>query len=191
MKVIKSVDNPFLSGAANAALSYIGDILDSLEIRLGRDEYILVDGRKAVISISTDNRFVADNDKEGMEILLLKKMISLRFSGPLSEILTDREIVRLGMADKLLYYYYVLLSSRRRTESIEDFIELNVPWLSFYPHDKENAKFLEEMAEKHIFSNRKAYEAATEKLFGLLQRNLYTSRAINEAETEWFSACKS
>lgn len=190
MKVIKSVDNPLLSGAANAALSYVGDILDSLEIRLDRDEYILVDGRKAVISISTDNRFVADNDKEGMEILLIRKIISLKFSGPLSEILADREIIRLGLADKLFYYYYVLLSSRK-AENIEDFIELNIPWISFYPHDKENAKFLKEMAEKHIFGNRKEYEAATEKLFGLLQRNMYTAKAINEAETEWFSTCKS
>ena len=190
MKVIKSVDNPLLSGAANAALSYVGDILDSLEIRLDRDEYILVDGRKAVISISTDNRFVADNDKEGMEILLIKKIISLRFSGPLSELLADREIIRLGLADRLFYYYYVLLSSHRKIENIEDFIELNIPWISFYPSDKENAKFLKEMTEKHIFRSQE-YEAATEKLFGLLQRNLYTSRAISEAETEWFSTCKS
>mgnify|MGYP001570356439 CR=1 FL=1 len=190
MKVVKSLDNPLLSDAANAALSYVGDILDSLEIRLDRDEYILVDGKKAVISISTDNRFVADNDKEGMEILLIKKIISLRFSGPLSEILADREIIRLGLADRLFYYYYVLLSSHRKIENIEDFIELNIPWISFYPHDKENAKFLKEMVEKHIFRSQE-YEAATAKLFGLLQRNLYASRAISEAETEWFSTCKS
>ena len=83
--------------------------------------------------------------------------------------------------------YYVLLSSPRNIANVEEFVQLNMPWLSLYPYDKSNAQFLKELAEKitHALDNRKEYEAATERLFVMLQKNLHTQKSINEAETEW------
>ncbi len=189
MKLVKDIDNAFVSDMVNTAISYIGNILDSLEIRLGDEDYVLVDGRMAVVSISRNNQFVAENDKDGIGVLVMKRILSLRSPGPLSEILADREIIRLGLSDKLLYYYYALLYSQRRISSVEDFVQMNVPWLSFHPHDKNNAQLLKELAERLCMpEHRKEFEAATERLFALLQKNLYTEKAIMEAEEEWTSA---
>lgn len=183
MKIVKNIDDEFVSHVTDIVLSYIGDILDSLEIRLEDRDYVLVDDRKAVISISRDNPLLSD--KECAEILLMKRILSLRFSGMLSELLTDREIIRLGLSKKLFYYYYVLLSSPRSIDSIEDFIQINIPWISFYPHDKESSRFLHEMAEKYSSNYRKEFEAAAERLYALLKKNLYTESAIREAEEDW------
>jgi len=146
----------------------------------------MVDDKKAVISINKNNRFVMENDRKGIEMLLAKRILSLRFSSSLSELFVDREIINLGLSEKLFYYYYVLLSSPREISNIEDFIQLNVPWLSFYPHDKEYSQFLKEAIPKH----RKEFESATKKLFGMLKKNLYTSKVIKEAEEEWTKITK-
>ncbi len=186
MKLIKNIDDAFVSNIANAVVPY-GNFLDSLEVTLGNDDYILSDGKRAVISISKNNYFVIENDKKGIEILLLKRILSLKFSGPLSEILADREIIKFGLSEKLFYYYYVLLSLTRKINGIEDFVQINIPWLSFYPYDKENSKILHELEGKHTLNYRKEFQAATAKLFALLQRNLYTARALSESEEEWLS----
>ncbi len=185
MKIIKSIDDAFISNIFNSVAPY-GNFLDSLEIILWDDDYILSDGKKAVISISKNNYFIIENDKKGIEILLLKRILSLKFFS-MQELLADREIIKLGLSEKLLYYYCVLLSLPKRINSIEDFVQINIPWLSFYPYDKENAALLKNMAEKYSPGNRKEFEARTAKLFALLQRNLYTSKAISEAENEWIN----
>jgi len=43
MKIIKSVDNTLVSNVTDALILHIGDIFDSLEIRLGDVDYIMVE----------------------------------------------------------------------------------------------------------------------------------------------------
>ncbi len=183
MRVIKNIENAFVSDVTNHVIAYVGDIFDSIDIRLGNEDYIISDNRKAIICINKENTFLLDSDREGMEILLLKRILSLRFNGRLAELLTDREIIRIGLGDKLLYYYYVLLSNPRKITAASEFVEINLPWMSFYPFDKDNSQVLRELAGN--FQRDKELEAKTERLFSLLSKNLYTARSMTEAESEW------
>ena len=74
MRIIKNIENPFVSDAANQVIVYLGNILDSLEIRVEDEDYLLVDDRKAIVSINKNNMFLRENDKKGIQILMLKRI---------------------------------------------------------------------------------------------------------------------
>src|SRR3989338_6805379 len=101
MRIIKNIENPFVSDAANQVIVYLCNILDSLEIRVEDEDYLLVDDRKAIVSINKNNMFLRENDKKGIQILMLKRILPIKFSGRLSELLVYREIIKLGLDDKL------------------------------------------------------------------------------------------
>ncbi len=183
MRIIKNIDDEFISKTTNNLVFYVGDILNSLEINLGDEDYVLMENRRAVVSIDKNNKFITENNKECVEILIAKRILSLRFYSPLSDILADREIVRIGLSKKLFYYYYILLSSPRKIKNIEDFLQINIPWISFYPYNKNYSEYLKDLL--HSFDYQKEFESSAEKLFSLLKKNLYTDKAIKEAEAEW------
>ena len=96
MKVVVDIDNPFVSSITNKIIYYIGNIFDSLEIRLSYEDYILVDNRRAIISINKDNE----------SFLLLKK---LRKSGISSLMFSEKPTKALEYANSTAIPYVIFL----------------------------------------------------------------------------------
>ena len=186
MRITKNTDDPVISRAVTRVALMVADNFESLQVTVGSSDYEEIDAGAAMVSISRDNPFLLDHDEDGIEILVMKRVLALRHDGRLSDISADRELIREGMGKKLFSYYYTLLCEKKEIKSMEEYIEANIPWISFYPHDKGSSEALQEV----LGSIKHPKFPQTDNLFSLLKKNLYTQMSISEAQEEWERLCR-
>lgn len=154
--------------------------------KLGDKDALYAKGNELHIEFDKNDVFIKNCDPDGIKILVLRKLLISGFKMDAPEIivklLADRKIMSEGFSRELVYYYYCSLITRKRTiKNFEDFLEVNLPWLSFSRADRYNSEFFRQLAG--MFPGDE-FEAPCEKLLGLLAKPV-TSTSLNNAISEY------
>jgi len=129
------------------------------------------------------NYFFEHNDRRGMKILVLKHIFmidaKIKFKDYpkfLAELDAYRKIIKNGFSEELYYYFFIhLMKKDKHVKTLNDYIDINIPWLSFYKLDDYISDFFKEFAKKFKIAFRcktkskiirfmKNYETNTEKI---------------------------
>lgn len=154
--------------------------------KLGDKDAIYADGDELHIEFDKNNVFIKNGDPDCIKILVLRKLLisGFKMDAPeiIAKLLADRKIMSEGFSRELVCYYYCDLITRKMAiENLEDFLEVNLPWLSFSRADRYNSEFFRQLAG--MFPGDE-FEAPCEKLLGLLAKPM-TSSALNNAISEY------
>lgn len=142
----------------------------------------------ACLSLNYNNPFIQNKDKKAIRILILQKLLCLIFrrgykSMPelIEEVVINREIIRKGYGNDLFYYYYLFLLEYEThiINTMDIFLKVNVPWLSFSGLDDYYADFFKEMVNR--FKQKKEFEVKTKELFLALEKNLLKNENLDKA----------
>ncbi len=166
--------------------SRYADNYDSVCIKLGDRDETLSDGKTLKMEFDKNNGFIKNNDEDGMKVKILRAIFSattrMSLPGFVLVSMADRKIIREGFSRELTCYYFCTLSAKkRRIENFGDFLEINLPWISFKGNDEYNSLFFRQLLCE--FEYDKKLESETEGLFGLLSRPL-TSSVLNQIISE-------
>lgn len=185
MRLVKNTgDNQLLSRAFDSVVGYIDDSLSSLTLVLGNEDTITLEGDHAVISLSRKNPFLTNGDIAGLQMLLLKALVSLRFRRYglpdfIESVLADRAIIRFGFEDELASFYFSTLVGRKAS-TMEEYLFLNA-WVAF--RDEQDRSMLQDLVHGQTFSDK------AQGLFLILQKNL-SAATITEAVKEYHRLCE-
>ena len=155
--------------------------------KLGDKDAIYAEGNELHLEFDKNNTFIKNGDPDGIKILVLRKLLISGFKMDAPEIivklLADRKIMNEGFSRELVCYYYCSLIMRKRAiENFEDFLEVNLPWLSFSRSDSYNSEFFRQLVS--MFGRREEFEAPCGKLLSLMAKPM-TSTALNNAISEY------
>jgi len=147
-----------------------------VELILGDEDSVSVTGTHSRISIDLRNDFIQEKDEKAVRFFVAQKIFlanikRLEIGEPfIEEILANKAVAKAGYEDALVYYYYTLISKMRKNPDFEEFMLLNVPWLSLHGIDDYDSKvFLKALSR---FDYSKKYEPAVAELFGLLKGDI-------------------
>lgn len=166
----KLVSRIFLDAARNITTFGV------VELVLGDSDEISVSDACAKISIDMRNDFIQEQDEKAIKFIVAQKTAVANMKrleigeSVIEEILANKMLAKAGYGDALVYYYYSLISKMNRNIGFEEFILLNIPWLSLYGIDDYDAKFFLELIPR--FNYKKSYELTTKELFSLLKGKL-------------------
>jgi len=96
----------------------------------------------------------------------------------IDEILANREMSRKGFGEDLFYYYYLKFLGKKEIDTIEKYIEMNVPWLSIEGYD---SQVLREMVERISSQHGKAFQRKAKKLLDVLSKDLNNEKNLKNA----------
>lgn len=155
------------SGAANAARINGDELFLALNVK---DPFVAEPSYAALVAVRETYR--AMYGREGFP----------------ADILADKSVIRDGMGKELAGYYFFLLTERknRHAATLREFVEINLPHLSFAGMDNAQADIFRDIAE--TFSAPEGAKKKTERLF-LLCRDPY--RNYDEMKKEADEICKS
>ncbi len=158
---------------------YLENFFDEVELFLGNKDKVFAGKNKLVISLDCRNDFIQSRDKKATRAILLHQIFH-GVSGKylkgmphfIEDIIINKEMIKRGYGDDLIYYYYLYLMGHGATVAdLEDFLNVNVPWLSFHSLDEYNSDFLKKIIAR--FRDKKRFEKSSKELFSALQKNLW------------------
>lgn len=147
-----------------------------VELVLGDSDEVSVTDAHARISMDLRNDFVREKDEKAVRFMVAQRIFlanikRLGVGEPfIEEILVNKALAKAGYEDNLVYYYYSLFSTMKTSLSFEEFMTLNVPWLSLHGIDDYDEKFFLDL--KSRFSYKENYKRDTAELFEMLKGDL-------------------
>lgn len=199
MKIVKksTKKTPHSKTVSDTFNTVLGEVplekfFDKIELNLGEKEDVIIAKRSAKILLNYKSQPIQNNDRKAIKILILHQLfhaITQQYMKPLPHMLEDviinKDLIKRGYGDDLLYFYYIqMMKHPKQIKDIEDFLELNIPWLSFFSLDDYNSEFLKRMINR--FEDRKKYETKSTKLFSAMKKDMLKERnqkiAINAYE---------
>lgn len=87
----------------------------------------------------------------------------------IDDVIANREAIKNGFGKELFNYYYLHFLKRDEINDLEEFLKLNIPWLSFHGHEYEK-QFLRELVNKCKY--RKLFLQKTRRLFEAMQKEM-------------------
>lgn len=174
---MKHADGHFLKMAGYFASRY-ADNYDSVCVKLGDREETLSAGKTLKLQFDKNNGFMKNNDEDGMKVKILRAIFiaTMKMSLPkfILVSMADKKIIREGFSRELTCYYFCTLAAKkRRIENFGDFMEINLPWISFKGNDEYNSLFFRQLLCEFEYDSQ--LESETEGLFSLLSRPLTSS----------------
>lgn len=155
---------------------------DKIELNIGAKEGVFIEKRSAKILLDHKNRYIQNSDRKAIKILILHQLfhaITRQYMKKLPHVIEDviinKDLIKRGYGDDLLYFYYIhMVNHPKHIENIEDFLELNIPWLSFFSLDSYNSEFLKKMTTR--FEGIKKFESQSKKLFSVMKKDMLNQR---------------
>lgn len=143
---------------------------NSMEFHIRDENKAVVRNGKAIIVIDYDDQMVRQQDYKGIKALILQQLFRLIIKeihgpmrGPVETVAANREMVRKGYGNDLVYLYYQRLIGKQK-QDLDGIIESNIGWLSFAETDKHNTDILKSMV--------KVSDSNADKLVSLLSKDL-------------------
>lgn len=132
---------------------------------------------RITLSLDYNSRPVQERDEPLIRIAILKSMLKAMLSEDvpafIENVVSDRTIIKEGLDNSLLLYYISMLQNTYNIVSLDRFLEVNAPWISFYNKDKYNSDMLRDNIRKRIDADsRKKYEHASRKLIPMLKKDM-------------------
>jgi len=184
MKIVNNAD-PEVFSSFTSAFSKFSTFLpfSLLTVRTADIRTESFSDSKAVITVPETN------DKILLENMFLSSLNKLELRSKIGsmhpvieDIIVNRRIASLYQ-EEIMYVFSMHLFERRKViESMEDFLSINIPWLSLYHVDEYKWKYLRKMLEN--FKYEKSYEEKTKKLFPLLKKDLRINDVREKAVKE-------
>jgi len=147
-------------------------MIDSLELRISKIDALIIEEDKAIISLSGSNKFFLEEDEKALRSIFYEYLNrifvkkSLDKMPPLIEnVIVSRETAKM-LGDDYLYYLH-LKTIGKRPANFEEYLNLSIPWIAFFPVDEAAAEIL------YNLSKNKTYEAKAKSLFAVLKKNLW------------------
>ena len=192
MRIIKRLDkdktSKFISEIIDAVIIEYGyNFFENLLFRSGKDA-VEVDDKNAKIAIDKDNIFIKERDSRAARILILQKLelafLKKRKRPPdyIEKLIVNRRLAKKFGKDLFYFYYVFLTREKKEIKDMDNFLELNLPWLSFYGVDKYNSSFLLKMLDS--FENRKLFQQQTRNLFLALKKDMENENNLVKAIKE-------
>ena len=171
-KLISDVFNSILGEMA------LEKFFDKIEISIEEKDDSNINNRNAKISLDYRNPFIQNSDRRAIKILILHQIfhaITRQYVKPMPHVVEDviinKELIKRGYGDDLLYFYYIyLVNHHKGVNNIEDFLHINVPWISFFSLDDYNSAFLKRIINK--FENTKKFQKQSKKLVSVMKKDL-------------------
>lgn len=147
-----------------------------VELILGEEDEISVSDACAKISIDLRNDFIQEKDEKAIRFLVAQKIsitnikrleIGEEF---VEEIAANKMLAKAGYEDALVYYYYNLISKMDKKMGFEEFVFLNIPWLSLNAIDDHDTKLFLNIIPR--FNYNRNYGQDTKELFDILKGEL-------------------
>ena len=139
---------------------------ERIELNIRDTTVSVVEDQSALVCIDYNDPVVIEKDKKGVKMLVYRELFRLMFKfdipRPIEDVIIDRELIKRGFGEDLFYLYYVGMMNKKHA-TLEDYINLNIPWISFSRHDKHNSDFMKRLAKKLADSRPEC-----QKLFNLL-----------------------
>ncbi|MEM7819784.1 MAG: hypothetical protein QXD48_03065 [Candidatus Aenigmatarchaeota archaeon] len=159
---------------------------DSLEFHVRDKNIVKLYNNTALISIDYNNEIIQDRDERAIRSMILhqlyhliiKRRYQIDMPHLIEDILINREMIKDGYGDDVFYIYYIYLIKKKEVD-FNDFIIINIPWLSFYRFDKYNSEYLKDMIKRIKY--KKEYEERTKKLFEILKKDLTDEKNLRYA----------
>ncbi len=158
---------------------------DSVELILGNEDDVSVTEAHAKIAVDIKNDFIQDNDEKAVRFIIAQKIFlaNIKKLGAgnafIEEIAANKMLAKAGYGDALVYYYYILISRMSRKVGFDEFLFINIPWLSLHGVDDYDAKFF--LGLKSKFSYKRDYNTITRDLFELLKGGVRGNDIIKAA----------
>ncbi len=132
---------------------------------------------RITLSLDYNSRPVQERDESLVRIAILKSMLKAVLSEDvpafIENIVSDRIIIKEGLDNDLLLYYISTFQKKYDIASLDRFLEVNTPWISFYNKDKYNSDMLRDNIRKRIDADsRKKYEQISRKLIPMLKKDI-------------------
>lgn len=193
MRLVKSFENDELSGFVSKVIDSVlletgYNFFDRVEFSLGED-LVEVKDSTAMISLDKNNLFITEKDTRAARILILQNLELaflrkyVRIPDYIEKLIVNRRIVK-RFSDDFLYFSYLFLNKEEKDiRDMDKFLNINLPWLSFYGGDDYNSRFL--LKTLDIFKNRKAFQQQTINLFLALKKDLENEENLNNAVKEF------
>lgn len=193
MRLIKRLGNDELSGVVSKIVDSVlletgYNFFERLEFSLGEDR-VEVEDHTAKISLDKDNTFIVERDTRVTRILILQKLELAflrkynKFPDYIENLIVNRRIVKRFGNDFFYLSYIYLIREERNIKDMNKFLNINLPWLSFYGINDYNSRFLLKMLS--MFKNRKVFQHLARKLFLALKRDLGKERNLAKAIKEF------
>lgn len=162
---------------------YAGDY-DSVYAKLGAREEVASDGKSLRLQFGKN---IIDMDEDGMKIKILRAILTaamrMKLPGFILVSFADKKIIREGFSREITRYYFCSLAARKkRVESFGDFLDINLPWISFKGIDEYTSLFFRQSLGKFEYDER--FESESGGLFSLLSRPL-TSSVLQQIISEY------
>lgn len=147
-----------------------------VELVLGDEDEISVSDAHARISMDLRNDFIQERDEKAIRFMVVQKIFLANIKRLeigeqfIEEIMANKMLAKIGYEDALVYYYYTLISKMKHNLGFEEFIFVNLPWLSLYGIDNYDAGVFLDL--KSRFGYKKNYERDTKELFELLKGDM-------------------
>ncbi len=144
-----------------------------VELVLGDSDEVAITDAHARICVDMRSDFIREADEKAVRFIVAQKIFlanvkRLEIGEPvIEEIAANRMLARAGYEDALVYYYYSLISRLGKNLGFEEFMLLNIPWLSLSGVDNYDAEVFLKIKKK--FSYKSRYEEASRELFELLK----------------------
>ncbi len=143
-----------------------------------------VSGEDAVVSINYNDPLILEKDRKGIRTVLLRELFRLMFKfdlpQPIEDVIIGRELIKRGFGDDLcyMYYNYIVMS---KAEALEDYININLPWIIFCKDDRYNSELFKQIASKICKRKYPECQRFFDLLIGLSGKNLYQAKKEYES----------
>ncbi|MBI4019252.1 MAG: hypothetical protein HY364_03265 [Candidatus Aenigmarchaeota archaeon] len=159
-----------------------------VRITSGSENLARIDGDELMLTLNVKDPFVSEPSYAALIAVRETYLAMYGRDGLPADLLANRSVIRDGMGKELAGYYFFLLMERKNknASTLREFVELNVPHLSFAGLDEGQADIFRDIVES--FTVPPEAKKKTERLF-LLCRDAY--RNYEELRKEAEEICKS
>lgn len=154
---------------------------EKIELHIRDTNISVVDEENAIVSINYNDPLVLDSDIKGIRIILMHELFRLMFKfdlpKPIEDVIVGREMIKRGFGNGICYMYFNRLAVMK-VETVEDYINVNLPWIIFYKYDEYNSEMFKKIASRICKKKFPQCQRLFDLLINLSQKNLH------EAESE-------
>ncbi|MBI5347183.1 MAG: hypothetical protein HZB66_01090 [Candidatus Aenigmarchaeota archaeon] len=168
---------------------YYNLFIDRIEFILSDKNGFEIGDRSAKIFLNANDNFVRVGDQRAIRALILHQIahIIVRQKGMetdqhhIEDVLANKELIKNGFSDDLFYYYYQQLIKKPEIKSFHEYLEINVPWLSFM-HGKRHhdSMFLLKLARQ--IQHPSTFHTKGKKILKHMKRDLWDDEILRRTE---------
>lgn len=155
-------------------------LVDKIELRISSVDALILEEGKAIISVNVLDHYFQEEDEKCTRSIFyeyLNRIFIRKSLQPLPQLIEDimvsRETAKLLNDDYL--YYLTLKVTGTKPKSFDEYMNVNVPWVAFFPVDNVAADIL------YDTTKNKRYEAKAKSLFEVLKKNLWLDQNLDKA----------